>query len=169
VKRMALVLLFGSVLGFASTVLVSLALGSETLSKLREGLSGPGQGVSKHSEGLSKPSEALSKPSEVVLSKPLKFSCSYVSYSAKGVDFQKTKYVCFRRGAGQLRSFIHFPAGGSEMQGGDEPVGLGDEFVDEFADGAGRYRVVRVDLAPKLEGFDYVWAELIKPRQAPPR
>ena len=99
------------------------------------------------------------------LSKPLKFACNYVTYTTKGVDYQQTKYVCFRRGAGQLRSLIHFSAGGSGMR-----FVLGDEFVEAFVVGGGRYRVVRVEQAPNLQGFDHVWAELIKRGAAtPPR
>jgi hypothetical protein len=97
------------------------------------------------------------------LSKPLKFACTYVTYTGKGVVFQQTKYVCFRRGAGRLRSLIHFSAGGSGMR-----FVLGDEFVEGFVVGGGRYRVVRVEQAPNLQGFDHVWAELIKRGAAPP-
>ena len=107
------------------------------------------------------PSPVRDSPPLKALSKPLKFSCTYVTYTTKGVGFQQTKYVCFRRGAGQLRRLIHFSAGGSGMR-----FVLGDEFVEAF--GGGRYRVVRVEQAPKLQGFDHVWAELIKRGTAPP-
>jgi hypothetical protein len=45
---------------------------------------------------------------------------------------------------------------------------LGDEFLEAFVVGGGRYRVVRVEQAPNLQGFDHVWAELIKRGTAPP-
>lgn len=103
-KRMALVLLFGSVLGFASTVLVSFALGSESISQPSEGLPKPG-------EGISKPTEVVLQPSEVVLDRRSKFPCNYATYTPNGVDFQLTKYVvCFRRG-----TFVVEPASAKDV------------------------------------------------------
>jgi hypothetical protein len=94
VKRMALGLLFGSALGFGSTLLVALALASGGA-----GLPKPSESLSQPSEGLPKPSEILSQPSGGI-SKPLKFTCNYATYTSNGVDFQQTKYVaCLRGGA----------------------------------------------------------------------
>jgi hypothetical protein len=164
VKRMAVGVLFGFVLGFGSTVLVSLALGIEGASPspvmvypspvVRFSPSP----VRVHPRPVARvPVRAAPRPVKA-LSKPLKFSCTYVTYTTKGVD-----YVCFRRGAGQLRSLIHFSAGGSGMR-----FVLGDEFVEAFVVVGSRYRVVRVEQTPNLQGFDHVWAELIKRGTAPP-
>ena len=60
-------------------------------------------------------------------------------------------------GNGQLRYLIHFSDGGSGMRTRDEPLEPGDELVD----GGGRYRVVRVELAPNPQAFVHVWAELV--------
>jgi hypothetical protein len=123
---MALLPPFGLVLGFASTVVVSLALGN--------------QGASL---------------------RPVRFSCNYVSYTAKGTDFEQSTwpYVCFRRssgpGKGQRRS-IYFRNSGSGMRTRGTP-GPGDELVG----GGRRYLVMRV--VPNFQtGIDYVWAEPIK-------
>jgi hypothetical protein len=123
VKRMAVGVLSGFVLGFGSTVLVSLALGSEgaSLSPVRFSPSPVRASPSPVMRFSRSPVRASPSPVKA-LSKPLKFSCTYVTYTTKGVDFEQTKYVCFRRGAGQLRSLIHFSAGGSGMR-----FVLGDE------------------------------------------
>jgi len=60
-------------------------------------------------------------------------------------------------GNGQLRYLIHFSDGGSGMRNRGEPLDTGDEFDD----GGGRYRVVRVEPAPNQQAFGHGWAELI--------
>jgi hypothetical protein len=59
-------------------------------------------------------------------------------------------------GNGQPRYLIHFSDGGSGMRNRNDPVEIGDEFVD-----GGGYRVVRVEPAPNPQAFGGVWAELI--------
>jgi len=105
VKRMAVVVMFGVVLGFGSTVVVSLALGGQSLSQPSEGIiPEPGEGIPKRSEVISQPSEDLDKPSRV--------PCNYATYTPNGVDFEQTKYVvCFRRG-----TFVVEPASAKDVR-----------------------------------------------------